>query len=98
MPQAGRSAGGAGRSTGSPPRGQGQEVAENLRALDRQETLRVELDAVQRPLLVADAHDFALVRPGAHLEVRMVPRLLLDDQAVIPGGRERVREAGEDPP
>src|SRR3954452_19041231 len=38
-----------------------EEVAEQLRALGGEEALGVELDAVQRPGAVADAHDLALL-------------------------------------
>src|SRR5262249_5113754 len=73
------------------------EVREQLGAFERQEALRVELHAVQRPLAVADAHDLALVGPGADDEVGVGERLALDDQAVVARRLERVGQPREDP-
>ncbi len=56
----------------------------------------MELHAVQGPGLVADAHDFALGRPGGYVEVRVRPRFLFDNERVVTGRVERVRQAGED--
>ncbi len=72
------------------------EVFEQLRPLRRQEALRVELDAVQRPDAVTHPHDLALVRPGADLEIGVVERLALDDEAVVARRLERVGQAAED--
>src|SRR5262249_8178279 len=60
------------------------------RSLARQETLRVELHSVQRPGLVTDAHDFALVGPGADHKIGMLKGFALDHQAVVAGRFERV--------
>src|SRR4051812_40316703 len=59
---------------------QGEEVPQQLRPLDGQEALGVELHPVQRPRLMADAHDLPLVGPGRDLEVRVRPRFALDDE------------------
>src|SRR5947209_5071227 len=72
-----------------------QEVRQQFRPFQCQETLRVELDAMQRPSPVSDAHDLAFRRPGAYLEVRILERLTLDDQAVVARRLERARQAGE---
>ena len=49
-----------------------QEVPQQFRPFEGQETLGVELHAVQRPGAVAHAHDLAFVGPGADDEVGVV--------------------------
>src|SRR5262245_57853979 len=81
--------------TTSPPRGEGKEIAKDLWSLGRQEALRMELDAVQRPLPVPNAHDLSLLGPGGDLEVRVVECVLLDHEAMVARRFERAREPGE---
>src|SRR5262249_32619275 len=51
-----------------------QEIPEQLRPLDSEKTLRMELNAVQRPGAVPHAHDLAFLSPGANDEVRIAER------------------------
>src|SRR3712207_154735 len=70
-----------------------QEVRQQPLPLFRQEAFGVVLHPLEGPRLVADAHDFVLVGPAAHLELRR-QRAVANDQAVVAGGRERVGHAG----
>src|SRR5262245_13858090 len=68
-------------------------VPQEIHARRRQDRLRVELDALDRVLAVAQAHHLALGRPGADLEARR-ERRSLDDERVVTRGHERQRQAG----
>src|SRR5262249_38808101 len=73
-----------------------QEIAQQLRPLERQEALGVELHAVQRKGAVPHPHDLVLVGPGRDDEVGIAERVALDDEAVVAGRLERVGKAGKD--
>jgi len=55
----------------------------------------MKLYAVQRPGLVAHAHDLAFFRPGANDEIRMIERLAPDHQTVIARRFEGIRQTRE---
>ena len=74
-----------------------EEILQQCRPFNGEETFGMKLDAVQGPGLVADAHDLPFGRPRGDFEVRVLKRLAPNDEAVIAGGVERVRQAGEDP-
>ncbi len=54
----------------------------------------MELDAPDREVLVADAHDFAFVGFGSDFEA-VGEGIALDDERVIAGGGEGIGYAGE---
>src|SRR5688572_20968767 len=70
-----------------------QKIRQQPLPLLGEKTLRMILHALQRPGLVADAHDLFVGRPTADLELRR-QRAVADDQAVVPRRRERIRHAG----
>ncbi len=76
-----------------------QEVPQQLRPTLTQKTLRVELDAVDGVFFVSEAHDFERVvfvlGPGGDFEV-VGDGVFGDDEAVVAGCGEGVREVFED--
>src|SRR5690349_6477548 len=72
-----------------------KEIAQQFRPFEREKTLGVELHAVQRPGAVPDAHDLALLRPGADDEIGVVERLAADDQRVVARRLKRVGQPAE---
>src|SRR5436305_9589691 len=72
-----------------------EEIGQQARPGAGEHRLGVELHAPVGELAVAQAHEGVVVRPGQRLQLRR-QGALLDLQAVITGGRERVGQAGED--
>src|SRR5215203_412829 len=73
-----------------------QEVGEEMRTGAGEHRLGVELHAPVGQRAVAQAHQRAVVRPGQGLQL-LGQGALLHLQAVVAGGLEGVRQAGEDP-
>ena len=73
-----------------------QEVLQQLRPLYRQEAFRMELNAVERPMFVADSHDFVFIGPGGDEEIGILKRLSANDQAVIASRFKRIGHALKD--
>src|SRR3989344_3895959 len=72
-----------------------EEVAQQLVAAFGRDGFRVELNAVDRPRLVLDAHDLAVLGPSRDLQnLRQMVRF--DGKAVVAGGRERGFQPRED--
>ena len=75
--------------------GEVEEVGQQVVAALGGDGFRVELHAVDRPGPVLHAHDLAVVGPGGDLQV-VRQAVALHRQAVVAGGGEGVRQAGED--
>jgi len=73
-----------------------EEPVEQAVALLAEHRLGMELQPHHGVLRVPDRHDRAVLRRGCHPQ-RSGQSLSRDDQRVVPGGAERVRNAGEDP-
>ena len=71
-----------------------EEVPQQVVAARGQDRLRVELHALDGQLTVAEPHDDAVVGLGRDLEARR-HRRPVDDEAVVAGGLEGLREPGE---
>src|SRR5690349_15215904 len=72
------------------------EVAEDPAAFAGQDRFRMELDAVDGPAAVPQAHDHAIARrPGGHFELRR-ETLLRDDERVVSRGQKGTVDAAED--
>src|SRR6185437_8796020 len=72
-----------------------EKIGQKRMTMFGQYGLRMKLDALDRKLAMAHAHDLAVLAGGGHLEARR-HRLALDDQRMIAGSGQRVGEAGKD--
>ncbi len=75
---------------GCHPRQLRQEVAQKGGARDGQDRFRVELDAFDGQLTMAQPHDHAVGRGGGHHQL-LGYRVRVDDERVVAGGHEGVR-------
>src|SRR4051812_25095251 len=69
------------------------EIFQQYRTFEREETLRMELHAVKRPNAMADAHDLVFVGPGGDDEVWVFEGFAFDDKAMIARRGEGVGHA-----